>query len=57
MINENGLSEISDQSELNPVINCYLAVFHVTDINGNKLKDENVISYIEQVKFSKESEN
>lgn len=25
------------------------AVFHVTDLNGNKLTDESVISYIEQV--------
>lgn len=24
-------------------------VFHVTDLNGNKLTDESVISYIEQV--------
>lgn len=26
----------------------FMAVFHVTDLDGNKLKDENVISYIEQ---------
>lgn len=28
---------------------CFVAVFHVTDQNGNKLTDESVISYIEQV--------
>jgi len=28
------------------------AVFHVTDLNGNKLKDESVISYMEQVIFA-----
>lgn len=27
----------------------FLAVFHVTDQNGDKLTDESVISYIEQV--------
>lgn len=26
-----------------------LAVFHVTDLEGNKLTDEGVISYLEQV--------
>lgn len=26
----------------------FMDVFHVTDLNGNKLKDENVISYMEQ---------
>ena len=26
-----------------------LAVFHVTDLNGNKLTDESIISFIEQV--------
>ena len=25
------------------------AVFHVTDINGNKLNDQSVLKYIEQV--------
>lgn len=30
----------------------YFAVFHVTDLNGNKLTDESVINYIEQVNKS-----
>ena len=27
--------------------------FQFTDLNGNKLKDENVINYIEQVRFQR----
>ncbi|MBA0588398.1 hypothetical protein Gorai_001503 [Gossypium raimondii] len=30
----------------------FMDVFHVTDLNGNKLTDESVISYIEQVIIS-----
>lgn len=42
-------AKISLKQYLTWVLLCFVAVFHVTDQNGNKLTDESVISYIEKV--------